>query len=133
MYAWQCIVFKLVFTSIYFTYVLDVDCSISSDGFYRYPTDCSKFIHCANGQLYLNDCPPGLNFNPKINQCDWPAYVDCSPPAISVAESISTTQATSAEKSTFSPNNSLANSGYYVPMLHVSFTVLRCLFTLFVI
>lgn len=47
-----------------------VTCSV--DGFYRHPTDCNKFIQCVGGSPHNNACPPGLQFNPSCNCCDWP-------------------------------------------------------------
>ncbi|KAI4492325.1 hypothetical protein M0802_009835 [Mischocyttarus mexicanus] len=40
-----------------------------------HPTNCSKFLNCANGMTYEMDCGPGTVFNPAISVCDWPYNV----------------------------------------------------------
>lgn len=47
-------------------------------GLYAHPTVCSKYINCANGIEYIQDCGPGTVFNPVLKICDWPHNVDCS-------------------------------------------------------
>ncbi|KAF2884429.1 hypothetical protein ILUMI_21753 [Ignelater luminosus] len=48
------------------------------DILFPHETDCSKFYKCSRGHKVEMDCFPGLHFNPKTNQCDWPENVNCS-------------------------------------------------------
>lgn len=41
------------------------------DGFFRNPSDCHKFIRCAEGRLFKFDCPASLVFNEELEICDW--------------------------------------------------------------
>ena len=41
------------------------------DGFFRNPSNCHKFIRCAEGRLFKFDCPAGLVFNEELEICDW--------------------------------------------------------------
>ncbi|XP_031573002.1 acidic endochitinase-like [Actinia tenebrosa] len=52
-------------------------CSGKQDGTYADPADCTKYHQCYSGTKYSFACPNGLNFNPKIKACDWPANVRC--------------------------------------------------------
>lgn len=47
------------------------------DGFFRHPTDCSRFYQCANGVAHPHQCGDGLYFDPSINACNWPQLVQC--------------------------------------------------------
>lgn len=49
----------------------------SSNGFYRDPFNCSKYYQCANWNPYHFDCPAGLKFNIKTQNCDWDYNVQC--------------------------------------------------------
>jgi chitinase len=49
-----------------------LECPAAS-GLFPHPTDCSKFLNCANWHPYVQDCPGGLVFNPSISACDWPS------------------------------------------------------------
>nr|CAI5829393.1 unnamed protein product [Callosobruchus analis] len=46
-------------------------------GITKHPTDCRKFLNCANGQTFVQDCAPGTLFNPKLGNCDFPYNVNC--------------------------------------------------------
>lgn len=35
-------------------------------------TDCTLFYKCDWGNRVLFSCPPGFNYNPKSEACDWP-------------------------------------------------------------
>jgi len=38
------------------------------------PNDCGVYIHCTSRtDGFRMSCPPGLNFNPVVEACDWPA------------------------------------------------------------
>lgn len=43
--------------------------------FLQHESDCNKYYQCNNGQLILQNCPPGLNWNE--DHCDWPANTHC--------------------------------------------------------
>ncbi|CAG9833034.1 unnamed protein product [Diabrotica balteata] len=47
-------------------------------GLHKHPTECKKYLNCANGQTFVMDCGPGTVFNPKISVCDYPYNVDCT-------------------------------------------------------
>ncbi|XP_055704303.1 uncharacterized protein LOC129802468 isoform X2 [Phlebotomus papatasi] len=55
----------------------EVKCAPGSSGLTEHPYDCTKFLNCANGVTYIQDCGPGTVFNPIFNVCDWPHNVDC--------------------------------------------------------
>lgn len=42
-----------------------------------YPGKCNKYLICQWGSLHAADCPPGLNWNQGIKNCDWPANARC--------------------------------------------------------
>ncbi|XP_046745946.1 uncharacterized protein LOC124403977 isoform X2 [Diprion similis] len=50
-------------------------CPPSFTGLLPHPTDCAKFLQCANGVTFIMDCGPGTVFNPAISVCDWPYNV----------------------------------------------------------
>lgn len=43
----------------------------------RGPINCSHYIVCDEDEPYHEFCPDGLLFNPDIQDCDDPDYVDC--------------------------------------------------------
>lgn len=54
-----------------------VRCPDGLQGLTKHPTDCRKFLNCAGGQTYIQDCAPGTLFNPTIGNCDYPNNVHC--------------------------------------------------------
>nr|CAD7258778.1 unnamed protein product [Timema shepardi] len=42
-----------------------------------HPSDCTKYYECSNGVSVLENCPPGLEFNPILFVCDWPNRAGC--------------------------------------------------------
>ncbi|XP_074042671.1 uncharacterized protein [Leptinotarsa decemlineata] len=40
--------------------------------------DCSRYYKCIRGQETLLECPAGLHWSRKIQNCDFPQYADCS-------------------------------------------------------
>merc|ERR1712013_650724 len=59
----------------------DVVCPDSADGltvFVPLPTDCSKFFACHGSRPILMECPQGLVFDPALNVCNYPQFVDCT-------------------------------------------------------
>ncbi|XP_036336610.1 uncharacterized protein LOC118746806 isoform X1 [Rhagoletis pomonella] len=53
-------------------------CAESESGLYPHPTDCKKYLRCANGISYEMDCGPGTAFNAALEVCDFEDKVDCS-------------------------------------------------------
>ncbi|KXJ82211.1 hypothetical protein RP20_CCG015027 [Aedes albopictus] len=39
--------------------------------------DCGKFLKCFSGRAFTIDCPPGQEFGPNIQRCDYPSYAQC--------------------------------------------------------
>ncbi|KAJ8956326.1 hypothetical protein NQ318_015064, partial [Aromia moschata] len=52
-------------------------CPEGFQGITKHPTDCKKFLNCANGLTFIQDCAPGTLFNPALSVCDFPYRVDC--------------------------------------------------------
>ncbi|XP_078053270.1 uncharacterized protein LOC144478771 isoform X2 [Augochlora pura] len=50
-------------------------CPPHMTGLLPHPSDCKKFLQCANGGTFIMDCGPGTAFNPLISVCDWPYNV----------------------------------------------------------
>lgn len=53
-------------------------CPNGFNGIKPHPTDCSKFLSCANGRTFEMDCGPGTLFNPTSSVCDHPYNVECN-------------------------------------------------------
>ncbi|XP_001951968.4 uncharacterized protein LOC100160261 [Acyrthosiphon pisum] len=53
-------------------------CPIGFNGIKPHPTECAKFLSCANGRSFEMDCGPGTLFNPTISVCDYPYNVECN-------------------------------------------------------
>nr|XP_016933980.2 uncharacterized protein LOC108012952 isoform X3 [Drosophila suzukii] len=56
----------------------DITCPPGSSGLQAHPFDCTKFLECANGQTFVQNCGPGTAFSTVINSCDFANKVDCS-------------------------------------------------------
>ncbi|XP_047362139.1 chitin-binding domain protein cbd-1-like isoform X1 [Vespa velutina] len=41
-------------------------------------TDCTLFYKCNKGEKIINQCPPGLHFNPTLQVCDLPEHAKCT-------------------------------------------------------
>ncbi|XP_058943143.2 probable endochitinase [Pocillopora verrucosa] len=54
-------------------------CDGKADGNYRDPDNCYGYIACSNQIVYKMSCSSGLKYNEKLDQCDWPENVQCSP------------------------------------------------------
>lgn len=48
-----------------------------SSGYFRDPSNCSKYYQCVGQTKYAFDCPSGTVFNTNVSVCDWPANVNC--------------------------------------------------------
>eukprot|EP00088_Acartia_fossae_P049103 TRINITY_DN5384_c0_g1_i8.p1 TRINITY_DN5384_c0_g1~~TRINITY_DN5384_c0_g1_i8.p1 ORF type:complete len:337 (-),score=47.42 TRINITY_DN5384_c0_g1_i8:108-1091(-) len=59
-----------------------MDCRGMPDGDYPCNTDCSKFVQCANGYLFIQSCQPGLFYNYKTDQCDWLSNIPDDSPCL---------------------------------------------------
>lgn len=55
----------------------EVKCPWRHSGLVEHPIYCDKFLNCANGATYIQDCGPGTVFNPLHKVCDWPHNVHC--------------------------------------------------------
>ncbi|KAG5876780.1 hypothetical protein JTB14_038406 [Gonioctena quinquepunctata] len=62
-------------------------CPDDFQGLIKHPSDCKKFLNCANGQTFIQDCAPGTLFNPNLGNCDFPYNVDCQSADVGVADS----------------------------------------------
>ncbi|XP_016964808.1 mucin-5AC [Drosophila biarmipes] len=54
-------------------------CQSLSNGFYKYPYDCSAYISCHDSCADLEYCPGGKLFNSPLDICDTPEAVVCDP------------------------------------------------------
>ncbi|OXA64052.1 Endochitinase [Folsomia candida] len=59
-----------------------VDCELTCqdriDGAYPHPHDCSLYINCANNEMSVIKCPPPTLFDPILQVCNFPEFVDCA-------------------------------------------------------
>jgi len=56
----------------------NITCPPGSSGLHAHPFDCTKFLECANGQTFVQNCGPGTAFSTVINSCDFANKVDCN-------------------------------------------------------
>ena len=62
--------------------------SCSEGTFQAFPSDCTKYNQCVNGEFVKFGCADGLHWNSALNTCDWPANAKCNmSPAGGVQES----------------------------------------------
>lgn len=54
-------------------------CKSKADGFYKDPTDCSRFYQCSFHVSYHETCPSGTYFSDALQGCDWAANVPSCP------------------------------------------------------
>ncbi|KAH8343165.1 hypothetical protein KR059_005797, partial [Drosophila kikkawai] len=55
----------------------DPKCPNGVNGLHPHPTDCTKFLNCANGHAFVQDCGPGTAFNPSLLVCVHKGTVNC--------------------------------------------------------
>lgn len=67
------------------------------------PADCTKFYQCDQGRPIPFKCAGGLNWNEKINACDWPQNAPCKKPIAPSTQPDPTTPAPPAQTAT--PSN----------------------------
>lgn len=60
------------------TDAVDILCSPDAQGLQPHPSDCTKFVNCANGNVHIQDCGPGTAFDKNMKVCDFRHKVDCS-------------------------------------------------------
>ncbi|KAL9908665.1 tequila isoform 2-T2 [Glossina fuscipes fuscipes] len=56
----------------------DVHCPPGISGRFAHPEDCTKFLMCSNGIVYVQICGPGTAWNQVLEVCDYMAKVNCS-------------------------------------------------------
>ena len=44
--------------------------------FFPHDSDRSKYYECQGDWLVEMDCPPGLEFDPELNVCNWPFLIN---------------------------------------------------------
>jgi chitinase len=49
----------------------------SPNGFFSDPKDCTSYYECNNGNPIHFTCPPGTEWNEKLQTCDWPSDTVC--------------------------------------------------------
>lgn len=64
----------------------DPKCDPNMVGLQPHPTDCSKFLNCANGITNIQNCGPGTVFNPASKVCDFPYNVNCKARNVNVQQ-----------------------------------------------
>ncbi|ALC44003.1 Tequila [Drosophila busckii] len=52
-------------------------CGAGVNGLQAHPFDCTKFLNCANGRTFIQDCGPGTAFDPVMLICDYKHKVNC--------------------------------------------------------
>ncbi|XP_075160377.1 peritrophin-1-like, partial [Haematobia irritans] len=52
-------------------------CPPGASGLYPHPSDCTKFLQCANGATYIQNCGPGTAFDSVHQVCDFKEKVHC--------------------------------------------------------
>merc|ERR1712121_255922 len=55
----------------------EFDCHGKPNGNYTDPYSCERFIVCEGGYAFPEYCPPGLFYDPVLNQCGWEWEVPC--------------------------------------------------------
>lgn len=66
-------IYKIFFVACKFQQ--EPKCPPHVTGLVAHPSDCTKFLQCANGGTHIMDCGPGTVFNPAVMVCDWPRNV----------------------------------------------------------
>ncbi|KRG07750.1 uncharacterized protein Dmoj_GI16850, isoform D [Drosophila mojavensis] len=56
---------------------LEPRCEPGFSGLQPHPSDCTKFLNCANGQTFIQSCGPGTAFSPTQLVCDYKHKVNC--------------------------------------------------------
>ncbi|XP_073842114.1 uncharacterized protein isoform X3 [Musca autumnalis] len=79
MKVWWFPVFMLLLSTSFSQELLDTTLCLFKHGDYlEYPGNCSKFIHCSHGRVYVFHCPATLQWNRDLMTCDYAENVKCS-------------------------------------------------------
>jgi hypothetical protein len=70
---------KINFTYLPYAFCVSELTCPSPNGYFAHPCDCTKFLQCAGGTLYEQNCHQGLHFDVKNIVCDKPENVNCMP------------------------------------------------------
>jgi len=97
-------------SSVYSPSTSNSKCPNGFNGIKPHPTECSKFLSCANGRAFEMDCGPGTLFNPTISVCDHPYNVECN-------QLVRTTSATVEEDYFYSTPTTIQED--YTPLIDV--------------
>lgn len=70
-------------TKVYHIYpsgfeTMGAKCQADRTGLMAHPYDCSRYVHCVNGQIQVRTCEAGYMFNPTLNRCDLTQNVRCN-------------------------------------------------------
>ncbi|KAM7357569.1 uncharacterized protein ACRADG_002858 isoform 2-T2 [Cochliomyia hominivorax] len=57
---------------------VEVLCPAGAEGLQPHPSDCTRFINCANGNMHIQQCGPGTAYSIPMKVCDFKHKVDCS-------------------------------------------------------
>lgn len=57
---------------------VEVLCPVGAEGLQPHPSDCTRFINCANGNMHIQQCGPGTAYSITMKVCDFKHKVDCS-------------------------------------------------------
>lgn len=63
--------------------IIHTQCMGPKDCFYPHPQQCDQFIYCevdadgSSGRPVVKDCPPGLEWNDNVKECDWLSHSTC--------------------------------------------------------
>lgn len=60
------------------TETVEVLCSPDDKGLQPHPSDCTRFINCANGNMHIQQCGPGTAYSISMKVCDFKDKVDCT-------------------------------------------------------
>ncbi|XP_065162503.1 uncharacterized protein [Atheta coriaria] len=91
--------------------VCPIDNPITDNVLLKYDPDCGYYCHCANNGNWKQPCPPGLEFNEKLEACDWPSSANCTPNTGSVSSTTSEPDSTTSEPASSTSGPSSSTSG----------------------
>ncbi|XP_037817731.1 uncharacterized protein LOC119607724 isoform X1 [Lucilia sericata] len=57
---------------------VEVLCPAGAEGLQPHPSDCTRFLNCANGNMHIQQCGPGTAYSIAMKVCDFKHKVDCS-------------------------------------------------------
>ncbi|KAL2724827.1 hypothetical protein V1477_018688 [Vespula maculifrons] len=89
-------------------------CPSHVTGLIAHPTNCAKFLQCANGITFEKDCGPGTVFNPTISVCDWPYNVKGCEDALKSKEDTTKNPAVSPDPSFYNYDSHHGRTNIFV-------------------